>query len=561
MTDSNIASESPSEQRLWPGVTAVLLLVIVAVAVRWSLDNPNGIHWDEAEYLNFVHIDLQRLWGGHVLRLAGRILLRSHARPPAFRLLALPLLAVFGFHTTLARLSSLLCYCGSSFFVYRAVRRFASPVVSAFAVFIFALSPEVVSASIFYGTDASLYLATSALLYYLFAVWSESPATINSKAWIGLGLAIGLGLLAKTSFLAILLPVLAFWIACGWRGFFSIPSSAKQGKAAILALLIAGPWWALNFKDAFAYSKYARDFVRNSLGPPGFATWARWLNTVVQCLLGHAVSVLLALLAIGCVRWLILYRSEAFSPLQWAPLGACAFAGLPIVLTQLSGTNHLLRHISPAMVPLAIAAGIAADRIAWFQSRPALAVSGALCFAQFVMLMVPVFSPNDRAVDIGFNNGSVPWRVFIRFEQWDWTPIRSLSDACNLASPKISYLGNGRAFNPPQLQTPWATRAVDLPDVVWLWRYEQGPVNWQKVTDAADQSDMIITAPNYTANRKNKEDLDNQHNSEFEDRLAHDAHFPDPIHLRMGRFGPVPVDVYLNKSLACRPPLPGASNL
>ncbi len=557
--DSKLINELDPQRRFWPYAAAVAVMVIVAAAIRWSLDNPRGIHWDEAEYFNFVHIDLQRLLAGDVLRLGGRILIKSWGRPPLFRILALPFLALFRlFHTTVARFVSLLCYGGSSLFVYLATRRIASPVAGAFSVLIFALSPEVVSASIFFGTDASLYLATSALLYYVFTYWND-PSN-DSRAWIGLGLSIGFGLLAKTSFLAIGFPVLAFWIACDWLGYLSVPRIAPQRKAGALALLIAGPWWLFNFKAAFAYSQYARGFVRNSLGPPSFATWMRWLNTVLQCLLGHAISILIGLIAIAAILWVILHRGEEFPPLQKAALGACAIAGGPIVLMQLSGTNHLLRHISPAVIPLAIALGIVADRIGWFRSRLALGLSGALCCCQLVMLLIPAIFPNNHALDIGFNNGSLPWRVFIRFDQWDWSRVRDLSDSCGLETPKISYLGNSRAFNPPQIETPWVPRPAGSPGVIWLWRYEEGPLDWQKVMDAAAQNDLVLTAPHYLGNQKNKEDLDNQHNAEFENRLSKEARFQGPIRLEMGRFEPVEVDVFLNKSLVCRLPQPGSVN-
>jgi hypothetical protein len=68
-------------------------------------------------------------------------------------------------------------------------------------VLIFALSPVVVSASIWFSTEGPLYLATSAMLYYLFVTWTERSE--KSRSWIGLELAIGLGLLSKASFVAI----------------------------------------------------------------------------------------------------------------------------------------------------------------------------------------------------------------------------------------------------------------------------------------------------------------------------------------------------------------------
>src|SRR5271165_4451989 len=113
--------ESASERGIWPYFAAATLVVIILAAIRWSLAHPYGIHWDEAQYLNLVRADLQRLQHGMLVKLAGGIL-KTWARPPAYRLLALPFLVPFGFHTTMARLSSLTCFGLSLWFTYLETR-------------------------------------------------------------------------------------------------------------------------------------------------------------------------------------------------------------------------------------------------------------------------------------------------------------------------------------------------------------------------------------------------------------------------------------------------------
>src|SRR5271155_1989799 len=132
-----------SERNFWPVFAILTVIIIIVAAIRWSLAHPYGIHWDEALYFDEVGIDVQRLLSGHLLKLGGRILIKSWGRPPAFRLLALPFLAPFGFHTATARLVSLACYGLSSWFTYLATSRIASRVAGAFAALFFALSPEV----------------------------------------------------------------------------------------------------------------------------------------------------------------------------------------------------------------------------------------------------------------------------------------------------------------------------------------------------------------------------------------------------------------------------------
>jgi len=536
--------------RFWQIFALVTLIVIMAAAIRWSLDHPYGAHWDEAQYLNEVAIDTQRLQAGMLLKLVGRILIKSGGRPPAYRLLAVPVLALFGFHTAMARLVTLACFGLSAWFIYLATRRVANQVAGAFAVLVFCLSPQVVSASIWFGSEGPLYLATSAMLYYLFVSWTDKSE--QSRNWIGLGLAVGLGLLSKSSFVLIGFPVLAFALVVDrWRPL-GISMSSSLRKAGVLALLVAGPWWVLNIKSSIAYPGYARGFVRNSLGSPSPATWMRWFGTVLESLLGYGLSILIALIVIAFVRIVIVRKQRILDALQQVAFGACACAGLPIVVAQLSGTNHLLRHISPAVIPLSIVVGVLADRTGWTRSIAGSAVFGGLFCAQLLMILAPVLVPNKHLVDPGLVNGSLPWRIMVRSDQWDWASVKNVGDSCGLDEPKISYLGDGRPFNQPQIEYPWAVKGHST-DVEWLWRYEDGPLDWQRMMMAAGQSDIVVTAPGYAGQISNREDLDNQHNSELAQRLSQDPRFREPIRLRTGRFEPVEVLLFLNKNLTCQP--------
>jgi 4-amino-4-deoxy-L-arabinose transferase-like glycosyltransferase len=540
----------------WPYFAVVSLLVLLVAAIRWSLAHPYGIHWDESLYFNDSALDAQRLRGGMLLTLAKRLFLESGSRPPAYRLLALPVLTLFGFHTLTARLVSMACYGATCWFIFKATRQVASEVAGAFAMLTFALSPEVVSASIFFGTDAPVYLATSAMLYYIFVIWSGQSE--RATTWIGLGLALGIGLLSKTSFFVIAAPVLVFWFITGLYGKLAVPSLFRQWKAGVLAFVVGVPWWVLNVKTAMAYTQYARGFVRNSLGPPSVGTWMRWLNTVIQCLLGHGLSILIALVLIAYIRAALSNRSSLLEPRQRLVLGACLCAGLPIVLAQLSGTNHLLRHITPTMIPLAIIVALLAEKAGWLSSTPTLAISGILFCVQLAMLVAPVVVPNKAPVEISFVNGALPWQTMERFDQWDWSPVRDISIRCGAADPKISILGGGRNFTPPAIQYAWVERPpsnlrgpLNPPYVKWLWRYEDGPLDWQKMMESAGKTDIFITAPTFVGAANNKEDLDNQHNAEFAARLSQDSRYQKPIRLQMGRFAPTDVDVFLSKNLVC----------
>ena len=185
------------------------------------------------------------------------------------------------------------------------------------------------------------------------------------------------------------------------------------------------------------------------------------------------------------------------------------------------------------------------------------------------MLVFPAVFPNQHFMDTGMKNGFQPWRVMIRFEQWDWSPLRQISLSCNAQThaasymgagptftsqndyawsnpypPNIAYLGNGRAFHGSQIQYAWLSAGDPAPNVTWLWRFELGPIDWKSVIAAAEQSDFVVTAPNYVGDVNDGQDLDNVNNVEFANRLQQDGHFQPPIHLQMGRLDPVDVLVF-----------------
>ncbi len=543
--------------RVWPIFATAAMIVIIAAAICWSLHHPFGTSWDESIYLNEAQIDAQRLRHGMLLRLAGRIIIKSFGRPPAYRILALPVLGLIGFHTVTMRLISLTCFALSAFLVYLAARRIASSAGGGFAALIFCLSPLVIRANMWFSTEGPLYLATAATLYYVIRLWYDKPRHWSN--WVGLGTAVGVGLLAKASFLAILVPLLVLWLVVERRRDLGIPSLAKEWKAGVLALLIAGPWWILNLKAAISTTEQARGFVANSLGPPSPVTWLLWLWTVLQSLLGYGLTIVIALVVIAALRQVIVKKAIVLDSHRKLILWLCACAGIPLVLAQLTGTNDLLRHISPAVIPLAIGVGTLADWSGWAKALVAMAISGILFCGQLAMIAAPIFSPNNRPVKSGMANGQYPWRVMALADQWDWTPIFEISRNCGVTSPKISYLGSGAAFDPPQIERPWAAEAASTalatfpyPEVTWLWRYEEGPINWQEVMAAVDASDIVITAPHYPGEIGDSiSNLNNQYNPEFTDRLLRDSHFRRPIQLSMGRFDPVEVLVFVNVNLVC----------
>ncbi len=536
----------------------LVVLAITIAAVRWILDHPYGIHWDEALYFDNVLRDIHNLHSGSLRQLGSILIGGDVRRPPANLLVALPFLIIFGFHTAVARFVTLACWGVSAWFIYLTTRRIASPAAGALAAVVFCLSPEVISASIFFSTEGPFFLATSIMLYFVSSYWTDGSEPSDSN-WIGLGFALGLGFLSKSSFALITVPALLMTLFFARRRQPSVPATISFIKAGALGFIIAAPWWLKNLGPALTYAKFAREQPRNSLGALSLVTWGKWFYTVIVSLIGPGLSILIGLIIILMVRKILFKREVVLDPMHRTVLLTCLCAFLPLVALQLSGTNHLLRYLCPAVIPLAIAIGVLSDVTGWIRSRAAMAVSGTLAFAQLAMIVAPVVFPNIQPVDPGFYNGGLPWRIMVRFDQWDWRPLREITQRCSLEKPKIAFLGMGRPLNPPQILYPWFVAGASpserngFDEPLWLWRFEQGPVDWQKVMSLIGQSEVVVTAPGFEGQATDRQDFDNRDNREFAQRVSRDSRFRGPIRLKMGRFEPVEVDVFLKNGLACSP--------
>jgi len=555
-TTSTLPGKATREQRSWVLFAIAVVALLLIAASRWILAHPYGIHWDEAYYFDEALADIHKLHSGSLRQFASILIGGDPFRPPAYRLFALPFLALFGFHTVLARFVTLAFWVATAGFIYLTSRRMVSPVAGAVAVLIFCLAPEVLSASTFFSTEGPMFLATSAMLYFL---WGHRSDGSRGRRWIGLGLAIAVGLLSKIPFILVACPILALELISDRRDGRSVQELREFVKAGVLAFIIAAPWWLKNIGRALPYSTMIRQESRESFGAPSLLTSAKWLGSVVMGLLGPAITILICLVVIVSVRRIFIKKEAILKPVHQTAVMACVCAGLPLVVLQLSGMNHNLRYLTPAVIPLAIAIGVLADTTGWIHSRAAVAISSILIVAQLLMIVTPVAFPKPYPVDPGLVNGGLPWGIMVRFEQWNWQPLRALANNCDLPQPNISFLGMGRPINPPQILYPWFVDGTVSSDnwlwrsqPVWLWRYSEGPLDWQKVMNAIGQSDIVLTAPGFIGQVSDKQDLDNRYNRQFGERLAADPRFQGPFRLEMGRFQqPVEVQVFVKKAAVC----------
>jgi len=534
-------------QKLWVGLAIVVAAVIAIAALFWIADHPFGTNWDEGRYINRAYRDVfffrKQGLGGLLSVLVGE----DRSRPPAYRLLALPFILPFGASSFLVRVVSLIYLGLSVYLTFLIGKRIAGATAGGFAAAFLMLCPIFVAPGMRFYVDYPFYLAIAAILYYLIRDW-DSPQP--SKNWIGLGLALGLGALAKPPILFVAPPVLLFTFVLAWRKIIAGPSLPSLFKACGLGLLITLPWWIFNFKPALAKAFRSGGFIRHSLGPKGSPeALGNWLYVFVQTLLGPA----LALLAVAIVVMFVLrllnkrLRLDRF---QVTAIGLCLVACLPTLVVGIVATNQNPRLIGHATLPLAIAIGVVAALTGWTTSRWLAATAAAIMAFQLAVMVSP--TPGEARYQSGDAAASAllwgnPTNVMQRAEQWDWSKLRELVQANNITKPSIVYLGNGGGLTAPEIGTPWIM-ANDDAEIRWLWRYEDGEFSWDKTMASVRASNVVVTSPDVTSGIADRQDVnDNAYNVELIERLKGMPDFSEPMELMMGRFKPSKVIVFLRK--------------
>ena len=533
------------KQRFWPILAIVTVSLIVAASISWIFKHPYGTSWDEAYYFNQVQADMKVLETGGVTNVAKAFLLTDRTRPPAYRFFADSFSYLFGFSPEKVRLLSMAFFIASLVFIYLGMRCITGLFGSVYAIVFICLCPAIIFPIMVFGTEYCLYLAIGATLYFLLASLDQEEESLRN--WVGLGLSLGLGALSKATFLLIGGPILLLSFIISWRKILIGPSPKFLLKATLLGILIALPWWILNVHHAFELATYARNFVRHSIGPPSFETWVQILSGVANSVVGLPLTILVLLTIILSILGRADNIETRKNRFQKTVLWICFLSGIPTIVSFFSSTNNNLRYLTPVVILFAVGLGVLADRTQRMRV-PLTTVSAIPIFlGQLIMIVLPSIHPIIFPVhQLRFERP--PWIVMGLLEQWDWNQLREVARSNGLEKPSISYLGHGRVFNPENIRYAWAVHNEEMPDVKWLWRYEKGAMDWEKVMKSIKESDIALTAPNYTGEEIDRQHLDNRHNNEFAMRLGNDSRFKGPLHITMGRFEPIDIVVFVNSS-------------
>lgn len=458
----------------------VFALSLVAV-LRWHAAHPLPIYWDEANYANFAIADHRFFQSGGVVRVVKALLFEDPARPPAYRAMALPVTMFVEPTVGLLRGIALAWSAVAAFLLFIAWRRVTSTFAAAMLAAMAFAAPAVIQSAGWFATEFALFVAIGLLMV----------ALIPRPSFFPLAAAIALGLLSKTTFVAIGFPALAVAAWFAWRSRERRDLVTLIG-GSIAGAVIASGWWIWHLREALEYAAYGRNFQRVLTG-----SFANRLRVLFSDGLGIPLSIALVLLIVAAVR---LPAPRA----RWI----AAAGAVPLIVIGFLSPTFVARHIAGTLLLVPFVLAVAA-----FEKRSRLVLAAvALIVVQAVIL------------------AAAPLRMLPHVDQTDWSVLRPLIPG---DKPAITFLGGGSSLSPPELRYAWMSRGADA-NVTWLWRFEEGAIDWNRVVQRASASDaVLVVSPDSPAGDAN-DVRDNVHNRELIARLRQLPQFAPPVQVPIG---------------------------
>ena len=217
---------------------AVVTALSVGASLAWVLLDRTPPSWDDGYYLTKSLEMYDTLADKGVTGYAVKFLTVMKTRPPLIAALPTPIYLVVGRKHRAAYAVNLLFLAITCGAVYGIARAYAEPRAGLIAVSALTSIPVIYSLSHWYLVECGLVaLVCSAV--YLMAGWNESSRAGRAGM---LGIAFGLGLLMKASFLFYVAIPFGYFIL-RWR---QSALRTKPAAAFLAACLIAAPWYAVN---------------------------------------------------------------------------------------------------------------------------------------------------------------------------------------------------------------------------------------------------------------------------------------------------------------------------
>jgi 4-amino-4-deoxy-L-arabinose transferase-like glycosyltransferase len=382
-----------------------LLLALDAGIVAWLLlDHSAARRDDSAAHLRNALLAYQALTPPRAASLP--VLLRcyrTYPYPPLCYLLAVPFMWVFGVNAQACALSNLVFYDLGLWAVWRLGTRLWDERVGLLAAFLTGAGTLLVSQAQEFYVDAAVF-GLAALLVLAVV---EADGGRDGRWTMVTGLAVGLGLLAKYSFVLLAAGPLALLIA----GAAGADFTARRHviRAALLAAVLTVPWYAINAPLMAQFAKANLQSGPSELNVPPWhvASLLFYARDVYQ----HQFFVPLSLV---CLLGL-LTQARPRGDARRRVLGVYLLVGYALfTLVRVKST----RYTPPLTFPLALYGA------AWLASRPRpkpwLAAAAALTAINFV---AAVSGPaRDHAWELDLWPGGPPLLRTNLFNPAPWEP-------------------------------------------------------------------------------------------------------------------------------------------
>jgi 4-amino-4-deoxy-L-arabinose transferase-like glycosyltransferase len=230
-----VALAAPAGERAYGLWTLAAVAAITMARLVWLAVQPAGLYPDEAQYW---------FWAQHPA-------FGYYSKPPLIAWLIALTTAAFGNSEFAIRLSAPLLHAAAAGIIYATGARLYDRRTGFWSAVAYASLPGVSLSAFIISTDAALLPCWAAALYAF--IRAREPD--GGYWWLVVGVAAGLGLLAKYA--------MAYWLISAFGFLLLIPGERRHLKpllgAAALALLIYSPnlWW--NWSNGFVSYLHVRD--------------------------------------------------------------------------------------------------------------------------------------------------------------------------------------------------------------------------------------------------------------------------------------------------------------
>jgi 4-amino-4-deoxy-L-arabinose transferase-like glycosyltransferase len=222
------------EERCWRWALWAVFVITLARLAWLSLGRAD-LYPDEAQYW---------LWSLHPA-------LGYYSKPPLLAWLIAATTALFGEDEFAIRLAAPLLHFATSLVVYALARRLYDARVALWSAVAYATLPGVSASAAVISTDAPLLLCWAAALY----AFVRAREAGGGRWWIGVGMAAGLGLLAKYA--------MAYWLLSAFLFLLLFRDERRHLPrflgASALALALYAPNFAWNAGNGFVSYLHTRD--------------------------------------------------------------------------------------------------------------------------------------------------------------------------------------------------------------------------------------------------------------------------------------------------------------